>query len=442
MRVDVGGVGGAGAGERQMRAPLAVLLLLFAIAANAAEIATENNASCDVGPYPAATLLLPYFEVDINAPTTTAVNTIFTVVNTSRTPQIIRSTIWTDLGYPVAWFDSFLTGYDAQSISMYEVLVRGRFPVTFASSPPGPMSGSNASNPNMAVDKFCMQFSGTQISPALLARLQRELTTGERDDPSCPVGTKHDHAIGYVTVDVINSCAVDSPLDASYWTDVILYDNVLTGEYVRINPDPETGNYAGANPLVHIRAIPEGGSSGATPPVAFPYTFYDRYTPLGARKMDRRQPLPSVFAARWIEGGPTGFQTNLTVWREGITGTTKEQCDYAKNRNLPVPRTMLVRFDEHENATASAVDMSTPSSAAIPTTSSFFPASSAAGDHGGWMWISLDNGNGRAEKSSYSIKRPSQNWIIVQMYAEGRYAVDFDATYLANGCTLTPAITP
>src|SRR5437764_15134052 len=89
-------------------------------------------------------------------------------------------------------------------------------------------------------------------------------------------------------------------------------------------------------------------------PVAFPYTLYDRYTPLGARKMDRRQPLPSVFAARWIEGGPTGFQTNLTVWREGITGTTKVQCDYAKNKNLSVPRTMLVRFDEHENATASA----------------------------------------------------------------------------------------
>jgi hypothetical protein len=32
--------------------------------------------------------------------------------------------------------------------------------------------------------------------------------------------------------------------------------------------------------------------------------------------------------------------------------------------------------------------------------------------------------------------------VIVQMYAEGRYAVDFDATWLANGCTLTPPITP
>src|SRR5205823_7376808 len=132
---------------------------------------------------------------------------------------------------------------------------------TFASSTPGAMSGSNSSNPNMAVDKFCLQFSGSQISPALLSRLQRELTTGERDDPNCPIGTKHEHAIGYVTVDLINSCSIDSPLDPVYWNEVLLFDNVLTGEYVRINPNPESGNYAGANPLVHIRAIPEGGTA-------------------------------------------------------------------------------------------------------------------------------------------------------------------------------------
>jgi hypothetical protein len=158
--------------------------------------------------------------------------------------------------------------------------------------------------------------------------------------------------------------------------------------------------------------------------------------------MDRRQPLPSVFGARWIEGGTGGFQTNLTVWREGITGPTKAECDYAKNRNLPVSRTTLIRFDEHENATASANDMSTPSAAAIPTTSSFFPVLSPSGDRGGWMWISLDNGHGKSTGGAYSIRRPSQNWVIVQMYAEGRYAVDFDATWLANGCTLSPAITP
>src|SRR5258708_28396067 len=85
----------------------------------------ENNQSCDIGTYPAATLLLPYFEVEVGKPAGQAANTIFTVVNTSRAPQITRVTIWTDYGYPTLWFNVFLTGYDAQSFSMYDILATG-----------------------------------------------------------------------------------------------------------------------------------------------------------------------------------------------------------------------------------------------------------------------------------------------------------------------------
>jgi hypothetical protein len=35
--------------------------------------------------------------------------------------------------------------------------------------------------------------------------------------------------------------------------------------------------------------------------------------------------------------------------------------------------------------------------------------------------------------------RPSQNWVTVSMFAEGRYSVDFDAASLGNGCSLSPA---
>ncbi|MCU1228905.1 MAG: hypothetical protein JWO97_1789, partial [Acidobacteria bacterium] len=49
-------------------------ILLTATIASAASVAkpivTENNASCEIGNYPAATLLLPYFEVDFRAPST------------------------------------------------------------------------------------------------------------------------------------------------------------------------------------------------------------------------------------------------------------------------------------------------------------------------------------------------------------------------------------
>ncbi|MBV9493726.1 MAG: hypothetical protein JOZ54_05740 [Acidobacteria bacterium] len=421
---------------------LLVSLPLFAATAPAARVnaVTENNASCDIGQYPAATLLLPNFEVDINSQSTKALNTVFTVINTSRTPQMARVTLWTDLGYPGSWFNLFLSGYDAQTISLYEILARGRYPVTSVNMPTGTASAKNTENPNFVTDQICSPAGGL-MSPLLLTRLQKIFTTGERDEPNCPVGLTHKNAIGYVTVDVVNSCATTSPLDPAYWTETILFDNVLTGEYERINPESTLGNYAGGNPLVHIRAIPEGGAAGSEPGTALPYTFYDRYTPAGARKFDRRQPLPSTFSARFIQGGRTGFQTMYAVWREALTGSAKSECEYMQNAKLGISKGQVVRFDEHENAVALANDGYSPATSSIPTTSSMLPPM-ASGDNGGWLWISFDNGASKKEVNPYSTRRASQNWVIVQMYAEGRYGVDFDASWIANGCTATPPSAP
>ena len=75
--------------------------------------ATTNNAdSCDIGVTPAATLLLPYFEVDTAAAQGTGATTLFTITNTSRYPQIAHVTVWTDWSFPVLDFNIFLTGYD------------------------------------------------------------------------------------------------------------------------------------------------------------------------------------------------------------------------------------------------------------------------------------------------------------------------------------------
>jgi len=403
---------------------------------------TANNASSDVGTYAAATLLLPYFDVDFRHQSTTAVDTIFTVINTSRFPQLARITIWTDLGYPASWFSVFLTGYDAQTISMYDLLARGNYPTTYSDTPHGPASAANDSNPNFQAAFVCTRMGGRIPGPQL-EQVQTMLSKGIRDGSDCPVGNAHPTAVGYVTIDVISNCSLATPLDTAYYTNLLLFDNVLTGDYERINPNTTTGNYAGGNPLVHIRAIPEGGSSGTPVNVPMPYTFYDRYTPANARKIDRRQPLPSSFAARFIEGGPTGFLTNLAIWREGVTGAVKNPCEYAKNANLPVPKANIVRFDEHENATVLSTDQSMPAVSVIATEKTqLLPPQAGSGDVAGWLWMSLDNGAGHAQENPYSIDRPSQNWVTIQMYAEGRYDVDFDATALANGCTLQPAGAP
>ena len=85
---------------------------------------TNNDDSCDIAVQPAATLLLPYFEVDFKSPQTSAKQTLFTVQNVSPTPQIAHVTLWTDWGYPALNFPIFLTGYDVQGINLYDVFAR------------------------------------------------------------------------------------------------------------------------------------------------------------------------------------------------------------------------------------------------------------------------------------------------------------------------------
>src|SRR6185503_3304313 len=88
--------------------------------------ATTNNAdSCDIGVTPAATLLLPYFEVDTAAAQGAGATTLFTITNTSRYPQIAHVTVWTDWSFPVLDFNIFLTGYDVQGINLFDIIVRG-----------------------------------------------------------------------------------------------------------------------------------------------------------------------------------------------------------------------------------------------------------------------------------------------------------------------------
>src|SRR5438477_9270560 len=80
----------------------------------------NNDDSCDIAWQPAATLLLPYFEVDFTSPPTSAVQTLFSIQNTSALPQIANVTLWTDWGYPAWNFPVFLTGYYVQQFNLYD----------------------------------------------------------------------------------------------------------------------------------------------------------------------------------------------------------------------------------------------------------------------------------------------------------------------------------
>ncbi|HXA16345.1 MAG TPA: hypothetical protein VN380_05100, partial [Thermoanaerobaculia bacterium] len=78
---------------------LVASLLLCTSAWAAVPSSINNDDSCDVKVGPAATLLLPYFEVNTN-PLVQGQTTLFTVTNVTRYPQIAHVTLWTDWAFP------------------------------------------------------------------------------------------------------------------------------------------------------------------------------------------------------------------------------------------------------------------------------------------------------------------------------------------------------
>ncbi len=436
--------------------------LFAATSSSIAPTTTNNDDSCDIGVGPAATLLLPYFQVELDGTASTARTTVFSVVNVSPSQQIARVTVWTDWSYPALTFSLFLTGYDVKAVDLRELLVTsGRL---FPSVP----------NPNH--QQYAIEFCDTrtpQIPTSVLKDLRDMLTTGRGDGGAMncssatgevvQVGSSHtaNVAAGYVTIDLVASCLPVLPTSPAFFKD-LLFDNVLIGDYQAIEPAGMGSGYAGGSPLVHIRAIPEGGAAGSIVPTRLPYTFYDRFTDIDEtmpRTIDRRQPLPSAFAARWIDGGPTGFETTYTIWREALTSPGASCADYAANDNIPVAE--LVRFDERENAAVvggSVTTSNTPrrgfaAASVVAPYSAQFPILYTT-DFGGWAYLNLSNGG--APGSTYSAARAgfgtaaakgnqyprnvSQNWVVVNMFAEDRYGVSQDAAWLGNGCS--PAMAP
>ena len=405
---------------------------------------TNNDDSCDISVAPAATLLLPYFEVDLaNAGGET---TLFTITNTSNLDQIAHVTLWTDLSFPVIDFNIYLTGYDVQAINLYDVIFRG---VVAPDAGTGTaVATSKRRTPTSDVNTTlalgnCDRLPGP-LGQEYITRMQQAFTQGRVPDfgilEGCDeVGLVHTNAIGYATIDTADLCSTSLPTDPGYFTSEIRFDNVLIGDYQQVN---STNNFAQGNPMVHIRAIPEGGDVGTVATINFDRTFYSRYQAGGV--LDRRQPLPSIFAARWIQGGANAMNTWYKIWREGATGVgapIPDECGEWPDNNTNAAE--IVRFDEQENPVGdvpfSRVSPPLTTEFTLPETSRTSVADASIypqltnGAVAGWMYLNLDN-------STTDTPLASQNWVVVSMRAEGRYSVDFDAAWLANGCTIQEPI--
>ena len=401
---------------------------------------TDNDDTCDIALLPAATLLIPYFEV--NPAAVGAQTTIVTVTNTSNLPHAVAMTLWTDYGYPVITFRIYLTGYDVQSINLYDIIVRGKIAPDDGTgsdvSPVGDLSGPNSNDDfdNPQLNEASCTNLPVRLPSVYIDRMMQAFTQGTIPQlgttPACTqVGGVHANAVGYVTLDDVVVCASSLPTESAYFGNELGYDNVLTGDYLQIDG---TNDYAQGSPAVHIRAIPEGGNPSTRKPTNFTNTFYSHLHPSASSTIDNRQPLPSTFAARWIEGGSGGFSTFYKIWREVPTARDAACNAYRVNADMPI--TEIVRFDEEENP-ETAVNTTIadppinrqdlPATALVASdTDEVMPVNSGEAV-GGWMYFNLDDGLGNSTAK--------QNWVVVSMRAEDRFSADTDAVALGNGCT-------
>jgi hypothetical protein len=387
---------------------------------------------------PAATLLLPYFEVDLGNPG--GLTTLLSINNASDEIVLAQVTVWSEWFVPVLGFTVYLTGYDVQTINLRDVIVNGDLPNTGPSNLLSPL-GAFSVGPHNSFGGTCSTTPGgipnyANITGLFLQVIQQSLSGQPRaTDGLCasPPGNPT-RARGFVTVDVVRECAEQFPDNVNYFVDggagTATNENVLWGDYFLVDP---ANNFAQGFTLVHLEA--DGASLGVLDGSCDtvdrnPTTFYCTLrNPTNQPGEDNREGLPSVYATRYIAGGAFTGGTALLGWRDknGTGAGVTRICGTTPTR---LGQTQIVVFDEQENP---IVDLPGPLGEPVILDIPF-PFNTGRAQVGqditvdapfGWLFLNLNDGNLAQEYFR-------QAHVTTTMSAEGRFSVGYEAISLNN----------
>lgn len=457
------------------------------------------GASCARQNVPAASLLVPYFLVSRNGTQGEDIaeggaDTLVSVTNTGAIGLVVQVVVWNKYAKPVVSFNVPMTGQDAMSFRMKDVL-NGRLNVNpntqrliAGKDPCGldyvPRSGFFAftrfPNPDPADQARAVAFHA-QPAFAGAERLAiwdsldesgdiDDLRTPEDgdnildfDNPACSLGgdgTLRGDFSGFVTFDVVNYCTGHSPdSSARYQNDALAttgWDrdgstpNALIGEFFFMDRRP--GGHVSAEGMVAMPFEPSLDWDQSP-------TFYGRFRGLEAEpgttapaafrfRGDGRAPLPSGFGLRYLSDEQAGLKTWLIVFRWDLTttssgGTSPDLCTWLRECrarascgsgfNQPSWSLTSTTYDEDANRVSGA-------SGPLPRINMFLAtqrvpifgpsAINIGGYRGGWIEMLFP-------RNSLS----SQAWVSVQHSGP---APDLTLGHAAstlpgqNGCSLTP----
>ena len=445
---------------------------------------------CTIDAVPAATLLLPYFEVSLTeteddpVQAERSVDTFFSVNNASAAPTVAHVVLWGDWSLPSIDFDIFLTGFDVETVSLSNVFNNGTLPITAHAtndeddtiSPHGHTKSDNPEWDSAPDNPLNPLFPGCDanlpLGPmpivGLFADRVRCGHTGrglECEQERC-IGQVHDEtgndgndfiARGYVTIDNVIDCNLRFPNDPTgyFGVDGVASNvNQLWGDWFIV----QDGRAIGDN-LVAIEADPDG--------VAFApgdYTFYGRY--VGGLATDQREPLASTWATRYFSPGSVfNGGTSLFVWRDSKCQTTTDSfgngCvpDAGTPPWWPLDETQVVAFDTQEDACEICTDLPGSSSTGVspPVIIEDDPRQCFRIETGryrvgddpltppfdsGWMYLNLNftlGDTGGVCTTEGIFGDIAQSWVNTELdstdLAGGSLSVGFAATQLTSACS-------
>ncbi len=383
------------------RLALAGVLLL---ASAGLEPAAALSDGCSGGAIPAATLLIPYFEVDLAA--ADHQTTLFAVTNAGAHSTLAHVVLWTDWGVPTLAFDLFLDPDDVQSINLRDV---------FAGSLPATGGGSFTG----CTDPLTLP----TLDATALAKL-RQQHTGKPDGEGKCAGSGRvgaDVATGYVTIDVAQECSATRPYPSNngYFvaggTGVASNENLLLGDFFYVDA---AQNFAQGNEAVHI--VADAARFGG-----WHETFYAAWT--GHTGDDDRAPLGTRYRSRYLNGGAFSGGTDFIVWAEpsyaiaqGVT------CGERPASVDPCQFLRVTPFDENAAGEDAIYDYLVSEVAArISVGSAELPVTSSFG------FVDVENrvqpGCNAPIGPPPGRDFPLASWVIPLSSAAGRFSVGFNA---------------
>lgn len=315
-------------------------LLVFTLAATMALFvggaAYANYCARDY--VPAATLLVPYIEVDMEAGNVNPLGatTIFSIINVSDQAQIVHLVAWDAISDAVWDFDIVLSGYDVWTINFRDFLLGtwGPFDTDegIALVPDDPFewgpdgrdtynggatngildtpedrnvfNTDAACDPNPPYGDVTPDIVGGLDDP-LFARTHNGCGTRQVRSDLLPDWLATDDADPlrfYFTADVVAYCSQLFPQDSGYFTTLIRHDNVLVGDIIYLNAG------AGFSEAMGAVSIESDLDEFITK------NFYNNVA-------DAREPLGTAFAFRYIDdadGSIYGIPatSSVIVWKD------------------------------------------------------------------------------------------------------------------------------